>query len=127
MGFLKDMNANVSDIEALVVAYVGKRPNNIRFFRPSMVWLDFLSHEEVIEFLQLASESDKSTFIVIEKRMEVLGSPPRETWIRFIGVPLHVCREETFSLLGDCVGSTIEMNSTMIQKEMLLFGRVKSG
>lgn len=57
--------------------------------------------------------------------MEIMGSPPRDIWIRFKGVPLHVWREETFSLLGDCVGSTVEVDSVMTNKEMLLFGWVK--
>lgn len=57
--------------------------------------------------------------------MEVLGSPPRDCWVRFRGVPLHVWSEDIFSLLNDYVGSTIEVDPLTSRKEFLLFGRVK--
>lgn len=57
--------------------------------------------------------------------MEVLGSPPRDCWVRFRGVPLNIWREDIFSLLDNYVGSTIEVDPLTSRKEFLLFGRVK--
>lgn len=44
----------------------------------------------------------------------------------FKGVPLQGWREETFSLLGDCVGSSVKVDPGTVRKEMLLFGGLKS-
>ena len=57
--------------------------------------------------------------------MEVLGSPHCEVWIRLKGGRLHVWRIETFSLLGECLGSVLEVGPATARKENLLFGRVK--
>lgn len=54
-----------------------------------------------------------------------MGSPPCDVWFRFKRVPLHVWREETFSLLGKCMGSLIEVDPFTYRKDNLLFGRVK--
>ncbi|KAJ8617639.1 hypothetical protein MRB53_013825 [Persea americana] len=41
------------------------------------------------------------------------------------GGRLHVWRIETFSLLGECLGSVLEVGPATARKENLLFGRVK--
>ncbi|XXG46623.1 hypothetical protein AAC387_Pa02g1423 [Persea americana] len=57
--------------------------------------------------------------------MEVLESPPCDVWIRFKGVSSRLWSEETFSLLADCVGTTMEVDPATARMEMHLFGRGK--
>lgn len=90
-----------------------------------MVWMEMHSKEDVPEVLKLATHAQNSPFKALDRWTEILGSPPSEVWIRLRGVPLHVWCEETFSLLGDCVGSTVEVDPFTSKKEMMLYGRVK--
>ena len=89
------------------------------------VWIKLCSEAEVKESLYYAQDQANSPFVQLERWMEILGSPSHDVWVRFKGVPLHVWREETFSLLGDCVGSTVGVDPATAKKQMLLFGRVK--
>lgn len=50
--------------------------------------------------------------------------PSRPRRVRFYGVPLHTWRE-VFRLLGDCLGSTLEVDQLTSSKEVLTHGRVK--
>ncbi|KAJ8626716.1 hypothetical protein MRB53_020023 [Persea americana] len=75
-----------------------------------MVWLELQSEAVVTRILHLAAVAQKSPFQVLQRWMEVLGSPPCEVWIRLKGVPLHVWRAETFSLLGEYLGSMLEVD-----------------
>lgn len=90
-----------------------------------MVWMEMHSKEDVSEVLKLATRTESTPFKALDRWTEILGSPPSEVWIRLRGVPLHVWREETFFLLGDYVGSTVEVDPFTSKKEMLLYGRVK--
>lgn len=90
-----------------------------------MVWLELQSDAEVADILHLAVVPVHILFKVIERWMEVMGSPPSDTWIRLRGVPLHVRREEIFSLLGECLGSLKKVDPVTSGKDNLLFGRVK--
>ncbi|KAJ8644802.1 hypothetical protein MRB53_006550 [Persea americana] len=90
-----------------------------------MVRLELKSEAKVADILHLAAVSDHTPFKAIDRWMEVMGSPLSDTWIRIYGVPLHVWREETFSLLGECLGSLIEVDPVTSRKDNLLFGRVK--
>lgn len=88
MGFLKDWNAGISDIEFPMDGLVRKMPRDIKFLGPSVVWMVFYTEEEVAEFLQYESGSNKSMFLVLKgwmKVIQVIRSPSRETWIRFRG------------------------------------------
>ncbi|XXG67593.1 hypothetical protein AAC387_Pa06g0901 [Persea americana] len=98
----------------------------MRLVGPSMVWLELQSEAVVTWILHLAAVAQKSPFQVLQRWMEVLGSPPCEVWIRLKGVPLHVWRAETFSLLGEYLGSMLEVDPATSRMENLLFERVKS-
>lgn len=56
--------------------------------------------------------------------MEVIGSPPTPKWIHFHGVPLHAWHEGVFRLLGDFIGSTIEVDRHTSEKEIIAYGRI---
>lgn len=64
-------------------------------------------------------------FLAVDKWMEVIGSPPRPSWVKFSGVPLHAWREEVFRLSGDCMGASIEVDQRTISKEILTHSRVR--
>ena len=57
--------------------------------------------------------------------MEVVGRPPRPCWVRMKGVPVHVWSESVFRKLGDCLGRTLKVDKKTIDKESLVFRRVK--
>ena len=67
MGFLKDWNAGISDIESSMDGLVRKKPRDIKFIGPSVVWVVFYTEEEVAEFLQYASGLNKSMFLVSKR------------------------------------------------------------
>ncbi|XXG82326.1 hypothetical protein AAC387_Pa10g0301 [Persea americana] len=52
-------------------------------------------------------------------------STPTPKWIHFHGVPLHAWNKGVFRLLGDFIGSTIEVDHCTSEKEISAYGRVK--
>lgn len=82
--------------------------------------------EEVIRcFQDLSHVLPSNPFTVMDKWMEVIGSPPRSCWVKFSGVPLHAWKEGVFRLLGNCLGETTEVDQRTVSKEVLTHGRAK--
>lgn len=115
-------------MEALLYEKWGKMPAMTKLIDADTIIMEFLSDEEVEEVIRCVeapSSSLSSPFLVVDRWMEVIGSPPKPCWVRFSGVPLHAWREEILRLLGDCLGESLEVDRLTISKQILTHGRVK--
>lgn len=124
MGFLKE-NEGISKVLSWFNFILGKPPLDVKMTGPLMVWTKLRSEAEVVDAPYYAENCANSPFLEIGRWMEILGSLACNIWVRFKGVLLHVWREEIFSLLGDCMRSTLEVDPAIAKKQVLLFGRVK--
>ena len=61
--------------------------------------------EEVL--LVVASIGYPSPFSMLERRMDLLGSPSNTSWVTLKGPPLQACSGR---LIGDYLGRTVEVN-----------------
>lgn len=103
----------------------GKKPTKVQLIERDTVIVWLLLEEEVEEVLWCADDQRSYPFVSLDRRMEVIGSPPCPRWIKFFGVPLQVWKEGISRLLGDCLGCTLEVDRVTILKEVLTHGRVK--
>eukprot|EP00268_Persea_americana_P009406 TRINITY_DN13780_c0_g1_i5.p1 TRINITY_DN13780_c0_g1~~TRINITY_DN13780_c0_g1_i5.p1 ORF type:complete len:144 (-),score=29.00 TRINITY_DN13780_c0_g1_i5:31-462(-) len=62
---------------------------------------------------------------MIQRWMEVLGTPPNPIWVKVKGVPLQAWHEGVFRLIGDCAGKTVEVDVRTREMEELKEGRVQ--
>ena len=90
-----------------------------------VVWLQLSSSREVDEFLLKAIGGSSSPFSMIERWIEILGTPPNPIWVKVKGVPLQAWHEGGFRLIGDCAGKTVEVDITTREMEALKEGRVQ--
>ena len=124
VGFMKSPSGAIREVEVWLANTWGGRPISIRILDTDVVLLQLSSDVEIEGILRFAREFH-SPFIAVERRMEVIGAPPRPKWIKFHGVPLQAWREEVFRLLGDVLGRTLEVDHRTASKEILTNGRVK--
>lgn len=89
------------------------------------ILLQLLTDKEMEEVLLCAKDKARSPFVVLDRWLEVIASPPSPRWVKVSGVPLHAWREGVFSLIGDCLGQTLAVDQDTISKEILTHGRVK--
>lgn len=75
--------------------------------------------------MRCAHESSPPPFVTLDGWMEVIISSSTPKWIRFLNVPLQVWHEGVFRLLREFIGSTIEINRRMSEKEIIAYGHVK--
>lgn len=124
MGFLKLGTGGETRVDAWLQDVWGKMTVKTKLIDTDTVIMRFLSEKEVNNVLRCA-KTLSSPFVVVDRWMEVTGSPQRPYWVRFHKDPLHAWREEVFRLLGDCLGATLEVYQLTSSKEMLTHGRVK--
>lgn len=97
-------------------------PEKIKMLEDQVVWMQFLTKEDVEEVLHSAvTRGVPSPFAVLERWMEAL----KPVWVRLKDVPLQVWHEYVFRLQGDCLGSTVEVDTATVTKEYSREGRVK--
>lgn len=124
VGFLKE-NEGISKVLSWFNFILGKPLLDVEMTGPLMVWTKLRSEAEVVDSLYYAENYANSPFLEIGRWMEILESLACDILVKFEGVLLHVWREEIFSLLGDCMRSTLEVDPAIAKKQVLLFGRVK--
>lgn len=125
VGFLKSSLGGIREVESWLTNTWGRKPIDIKLLETDTVLLQVSSNEEVEEVICCAKDSPSSPFIVIDRWMEVIGSPPPPRWIKFCGVPLHAWREGIFQHLGDVLGRTLEVDPHTTAKEVLTHGSIK--
>lgn len=123
MGFLKPGTGWETRVEAWLQDVWCKMTVKTKLIDTDIVIMQFLS-DKVNEVLR-CTKTMSSSFVAVDRWMEVIRSAPRPCWVRFHGVPLHAWREEVFRLLGNCLGATLEVDILTISKEVLTHGRVK--
>lgn len=75
-----------------------------------VVWMQFSSQREAEEVLLAAADrKGPSPFSLLERWMELLGSPPSPLWVTVKGMPLQAWHEETFGPIGNCFSRTMEV------------------
>lgn len=101
-------------------------PDKVQKLGQEAVWIKLLSEKNLEEFLDKAAiKQDSSPFSVLERWMDHMGSPPTPVGLKILGVPLHVWDEEIFSLIGNYLGRTVEIDRWTANKECLEARRVK--
>eukprot|EP00268_Persea_americana_P009560 TRINITY_DN13823_c0_g2_i8.p1 TRINITY_DN13823_c0_g2~~TRINITY_DN13823_c0_g2_i8.p1 ORF type:complete len:414 (+),score=87.35 TRINITY_DN13823_c0_g2_i8:1496-2737(+) len=125
VGFLK-ATVSIEQIESWIYKCCGQLPLNLQKLEEQVVWMQLSSTSEVDDFLRnIAAMGGSSPFSMIERWMEVLGSPPNSIWVTVKGVPLQPWHEGVFRLIGDCVGKTMEIDARTREKKVLTEGRVQ--
>lgn len=77
VGFLKSKSDGLKQVESWLESCWGKMPHNMQMLDDQVVWMQVSSPGEVEEILLLAATGDfPSPFSVLQRWMEVLGSPP---------------------------------------------------
>lgn len=77
VGFLKSKSEGSLQDELWLERCWGKKPVIIQMLDDQVVWIQFLTEIEVEEVLQKTeSKGLPSTFAVLERWMQILGSPP---------------------------------------------------
>lgn len=124
IGFLKP-NQELADAALWLQSFWGRSTAGLKQLEGNTVHIQLLLEEEVRQVLQCTVDPSSSPFIALDRWMEVIGSPPITKWIHLLGVPLQAWNEGVFRLLGDFIGSTIEVDCRTLEKEVLAYGRVK--
>lgn len=78
VGFLKSKSGNIKQTEKWLDRCAGISPCNTQMLDDQVLWMQFSSRKEVKEVLPVAASpgGSPSPFSVLERWMEVLGSPP---------------------------------------------------
>lgn len=122
VGILKSNAEGLEEVETWLETCRGKLPQNIQMLDEQVVWLQFSSPREVEEVL---SGGCLFPFSIMERWMEVLGSPPNPTWVMIKGLLLQVLHVGVFRLLGECLGRIMEVDERTLKKEALKKGILK--
>lgn len=102
VGFLKSKSDGLKEVESWLECCWGKLPHNIQLLDNQVVWMQFPSLKEVEEVLFIAaSRGFPSPFSVLERWMEVSGSPPNPSWVKVKGLPLQAWHEGILRLMGN--------------------------
>lgn len=103
VGFLKEKLASTEQIEFWIQESCALLPFKLQKLDERVVWLRLSSSYEVDEFLLkiAVTGGSSSPFSMIERWMEVLGTPPNPIWVKVKGVPLQAWHEGVFRLIGD--------------------------
>ena len=89
VGFLKASSVSIEQIESWIYNCCGQLPLKLQKLEEQVVWLQLSSTSEVDDFLCIITAmGGSSPFSMIERWMEVLGSPPKPIWVKVKGVPL---------------------------------------
>ena len=80
VGFLKSNAKGLKEITRWIETCWGRRPHNVQLIDERVVWLQFSTPREVEKALFKAASRDcSSPFSMVERWMEVLGSPLKPT------------------------------------------------